>query len=726
MAGGERSKNTARLLGQGDPNLASISIGMLARRQIVFNETPDQFGCAVRLKQEPVGKIADQHLCVARSTNGKQCLVLLRCQSGGSGGLFREALEAAQFEPKFRQRPVIFVPDLVCHTTPLLYIVSRHTCSPFTIPEAHLMKDSKSPRAVSVAAHQPRLADHSADRRMLALALMAVVTGTGSAVAAWALLHLIALVINLFWFQRVSAGPALIVEAASGSIVLLVPVIGSLIVGLMARFGSKKIRGHGIPEAIEAILYGESKLSPRVAILKPLSSAISIGSGGPFGAEGPIIMTGGAIGSLFAQRFHLTAAERKTLLVAGAAAGMTAIFGTPVAAILLAIEVMLFEWKPRSFVPVIVSALVALAWRPFLIGEGALFPFVGTLSINAASLLMAAGLGCVAGGFASLLSSALYRIEDGFHSLPIHWMWWPALGAVVVGLGGLIEPRVLGAGYASIQDLLDGQLLVSGLILLLCVKGVVWLVALGSGTSGGVLAPLLILGGALGGIAGIWLPGGSGPWAMIGMAGVMSSAMRAPLTAAIFAVELTAHYVALPLTVAASGAAFAVAVLMLKRSILTEKISRRGRHISQEFSVDPLALGMAGDLMTRDPETLPRSMPVDAAVRFFEGEARHRSYPVVDAAGHPVGIVSRRDALRWQRAEAGDSTPIGERLSDLSLPMVTPGTPANSVANLMIAEQTGRICVVAQEDGRLVGIVARSDLLRSRAAMLRLERERGR
>ncbi len=577
-----------------------------------------------------------------------------------------------------------------------------------------------------IAAHRPRLADHSADWRMLVLAAMALVTGTGGAVAAWALLHLIALVINLFWFQRVSAEPAQIVDAATGPIVLLAPVIGSLIVGLMARYGSDKIRGHGIPEAIEAILYGESKLSPRVAILKPLSSAISIGSGGPFGAEGPIIMTGGAIGSLFAQRFRLTAAERKTLLVAGAVAGMTAIFGTPLAAILLAIEVMLFEWKPRSFVPVIVSALVAFAWRPLLVGSGALFAFNGALPGGAIPLLVAGGLGCVAGGVASLLSTALYRVEDGFHRLPIHWMWWPALGAVIVGIGGLIEPRVLGAGYASIQDMLDGHMLVAAMVLLLAIKSIVWLVALGSGTSGGVLAPLLILGGALGGIAGHWLPGGSGPWAMVGMAGVMSAAMRAPLTSAVFAVELTGHFSALPMTIAASGAAFAVAVLVLKRSILTEKVSRRGRHISQEFAIDPLALGMAGELMTRDVETLPQTMPIAEAMHFFEGQAHHRSYPVVDESQRPVGLVSRSDALRWQQDESSELVTIGDQLSDRSLPVVTPDTPADIVANLMITEAVGRICVVAADSGRLVGIIARRDLLRSRAAVLQSEVERGR
>ena len=572
--------------------------------------------------------------------------------------------------------------------------------------------------------HATRLADHSADRRMLVLIAMALVTGTGGAGAAWVLLKLIALVTNLVWYQRLSADSLPIAAVATGPLVLIAPVVGALIIGVMARFGSDKIRGHGIPEAIEAILYGESRLSPKVALLKPISSAISIGSGGPFGAEGPIIMTGGAIGSLFAQQFHLTAAERKTLLVAGAAAGMTAIFGTPLAAILLAVEVMLFEWKPRSFVPVVVSVLTALAWRPLLIGSGPLFAFTGALGEAGRTLALAALLGCLCGAVASLLSTMLYRIEDGFHRLPVPWMWWPAIGAVAVGIGGLIEPRVLGAGYQNIQDLLDGHLLLGAMVVLFAAKAIVWLIALGSGTSGGILAPLLIIGGALGGIAGHWLPGGPGPWAMIGMAGVMSASMRAPLTAAIFTVELTGHFTALPATVAASGAAFAVAVLVLKRSILTEKVSRRGRHISQEYSIDPLALGLAGDLMTPRPETLPQETTIADALAFFEAGARHRSYPVVDRAGRPIGLASRSDALRWAQGEGDLDEPIGEQLSDRSLPVVTRMTPANQVANLMITENVGRICVVDSKTGSLLGIVARRDLLRSRAEHLRAERER--
>jgi H+/Cl- antiporter ClcA/predicted transcriptional regulator len=577
----------------------------------------------------------------------------------------------------------------------------------------------------TAALGRPRLADHNADWRMGLLSAMGLVTGTGGAIAAWVLLHLIALVTNLMWYHRVSFEAVSPAQAASGAATVLIPVIGSLAIGIMARFGSDKIRGHGIPEAIEAILYGESKLSLKVALLKPLSSAISIGSGGPFGAEGPIIMTGGAIGSLFAQRFRLTAAERKTLLVAGAAAGMTAIFGTPFAAILLAVEVLLFEWKPRSFVPVVVSVIVALCWRPYFIGEGPLFPATWELASSPASLALAALVGALAGLLACLLSKALYRIEDGFRRLPVHWMWWPAIGSVVVGIGGLVDARVLGAGYDTIQTLLSGSLAMRAILLLLVVKACVWLAALGSGTSGGILAPLLIIGGALGALAGLWLPGGSGPWAMIGMAGMMSAAMRAPLTSALFVTELTGQFVALPEALAGSGVAFALAVLLLRRSILTEKISRRGRHVSQEFTVDPLALRLADEVMTRDPQSLPADLPVQEALLFFEREAVHRSYPVVDVDGRPIGLVSRSDALRWQQGSSDAVGTLRETLSDSSLPLVTVDTPSDAVANLMISEDIGRVCVIDAE-GRLAGIVARRDLLRSRAVALHGERDRSR
>jgi len=568
--------------------------------------------------------------------------------------------------------------------------------------------------AATRATENHRLADHSADRRMLMLAAMAIVVGTGGALASWVLIKLIALATNLFWFGRVSAQSVAIVDTLVGPWMVAIPVIGGLIIGVMARYGSDKIRGHGIPEAIETILFGESRMSPKVALLKPLSAAVSIGSGGPFGAEGPIIMTGGAIGSLFAQRFSMSAAERKTLLVAGAAAGMTAIFGTPLAAILLAVEVLLFEWKPRSFVPVVVAVLIAFAWRPLLLDSGAMFPFAGVTPSGGWPIAMAAAVGVATGVLAAALSVALYAVEDAFHRLPVHWMWWPAIGGVVVGLGGLVDAHVLGAGYPNIQALLDGSLAVRVILALLVVKAIVWLVALGSGTSGGILAPLLILGGAAGALIGQVLPGGPGFWAMIGMAGIMSGAMRAPITGALFAAELTRHFDALPLTIAAAAAAYAVSVLLMRRSILTEKIARRGRHILQEYSVDPLDLMQADQLMSRAPATLPGSMTTADAATFFADRAEHRSYPVIDDAGKVLGLVSRTDALRWQTIHPGTDVSLTETLSDASLLVAYPDTPIGVVADMMVESGIGRVPIVARDTRQVVGILSRQDLLKAR------------
>ena len=554
---------------------------------------------------------------------------------------------------------------------------------------------------------------------MLLLAAMATVAGTGGALSAWALLKLIAFATNLLWYGRLSLAPALI-EHRSALLVVLVPVIGGVVIGLMARFGSEKIRGHGIPEAIETILFGDSKLSLKVALLKPLSSAVSIGSGGPFGAEGPIIMTGGAVGSLFAQLFRLSAAERKTLLVAGATAGMTGIFGTPFAAIMLAVELLLFEWKPRSFVPVVTAVLVSLAWRPLLVSSGPLFPFAAATPAGIEPVAISAALGVATGLLAAAMSFLLYRIEDGFHALPIHWMWWPAIGAVVVGIGGLIDIRVLGAGYDSIQALLDGNLAIKAVIMLLVVKAIVWLVALGSGTSGGILAPLLILGGCAGFLIGEYLPGDPGFWAMIGMAGVMSGTMRAPMTGALFAAELTNHLSALPETIAAGAAAHAISVLVMKRSILTEKIARRGRHILREYSVDALEFMQAGQLMTGDPATLPGSMPVGDAVRFFAEEAEHRSYPVVDERGRLLGLVSRTDALEWTVGRKAEGR-LADALSDASTRFAYPDTPCGEVADMMVETGVGRVPIVDPNDRRVVGILSRQDLLKVRSRQKSVE-----
>jgi len=566
------------------------------------------------------------------------------------------------------------------------------------------------------------LRDFTATPRTLQLAAMAAVTGTMGAGAAWLLLRLIAIITNLAYFGRLSAAPVSL-PAHLPLWSVAIPVAGSVIIGLMARFGSEKIRGHGIPEAIEAILIGRSRIEPKIALLKPLSSAISIGTGGPFGAEGPIIMTGGALGSLFAQLFHLSAAERKSLLVAGAAAGMTAIFGTPIAAVLLAVELLLFEWKPRSFIPVTVAALVAYAWRPFLIGSGALFPYLATVAMPWWGLGLCAAVGLMAGAQSALLTLLLYGIEDLFRRLPIHWMWWPALGGVVVGIGGLIDPAVLSVGYDSIRGLLAGTLAVGAVVTLLWDKALVWIVALSSGTSGGVLAPLLILGGALGALEAHLMPfGDTGFWALLGMTAILGGTMRAPLTSTLFAVELTGNPHLLPQLFVASVAGFGFTVLAMRRSILTERIARRGLHLTREYGVDPFDVMRVGDIMAHPVDTLPAAMSVAEAAQFFAETERHKSYPVIGESGRVIAMVSRADVLRWTR----EGWTSGETLGDLDHEMVTafPDELTGALADRMAETGASRVPVIARDSGRLLGLVARRELLRVRALALKAEQHR--
>jgi len=567
------------------------------------------------------------------------------------------------------------------------------------------------------------LRDFTATPRVLQLAAMAAVVGSMGAGAAWCLLRLIAFFTNLAYWGRLSTAPASI-PAVPSLWSIFIPVLGSLVIGLMARYGSEKIRGHGIPEAIEAILIGRSRIQLKVALLKPLSSAISIGTGGPFGAEGPIIMTGGALGSLFAQLFHLTSAERKTLLVAGAAAGMTAVFGTPIAAVLLAVELLLFEWKPRSFIPVTVAAIVAFAWRPLLIGSGPLFPYMGDPAMPWWGLGLCAAAGLLAGAQSSLLTLLLYGMEDVFSKFPIHWMWWPALGGLAVGLGGLIDPAVLGVGYDNIRLLLAGSLSMSALLILLFDKAFVWIVALSSGTSGGVLAPLLILGGALGAVEAHWMPfGDTGFWALLGMTAILGGTMRAPLTAILFAVELTGNFHVLPALLTASAAGFAFTVLVMRRSILTERIARRGLHLTREYGIDPFEVMRVAEIMASPAEALPASMTIKQTIAFFEsGQDRHKSYPVIHGDGLLIGLISRGDVLRWMR----DGATGEELLGDAALEVATafPDETAGQLADRMAQGRFSRVPVIAREDRKLIGIVTRHELLRVRTLALQAEQAR--
>ncbi|GGD73572.1 MULTISPECIES: chloride channel protein [Rhizobium] len=568
--------------------------------------------------------------------------------------------------------------------------------------------------------------DFTTDRRVLLLVGMSIIVGTAGAFAAWCLVSLIALVTNAIWFGQIGIRPASLAAVPRSLWVVLVPPLGGLVIGLMARFGSEKIRGHGIPEAIEAILIGGSRMSPKVAILKPLSSAISIGTGGPFGAEGPIIMTGGAIGSLFAQFFHMSAAERKTLLVAGAAAGMTAIFGSPIAAVMLAVELLLFEWKPRSFIPVAVAACVSICWRPLLFGTGPLFPTHFQPDLPWWGIFACAAMGIISGLQSGLLTTLLYRIEDLFEALPIHWMWWPMLGGLVIGLGGLIEPRAMGVGYDIIDGLLNNRLLAPAVMSILLVKTVIWLFALSSGTSGGVLAPLLIFGGALGWLVGLVMPGNDpGFWALLGMAAMMGGTMRAPLTGTFFAMEITGDISTLVPLLAATVTAYAVTVLLLRRSILTEKIARRGQHITREYGVDPFELSRAREIMISDVDTLPVTMTVGEACDFFASlEKTHRIYPVVDAGGKLAGIVSRADALLWQGNLDLAGQTLAENVTDASVPVGHPDDTVAFIADLMLSTGDGRIPIVDPTSGKLCGLIARKDLLRLRSSYRSAELDR--
>ncbi|AMR77059.1 chloride channel protein [Cupriavidus nantongensis] len=572
--------------------------------------------------------------------------------------------------------------------------------------------------------------DYAVNRRLLLLSVIALGIGALSTVAADVLVNLIRFFTNLFFYQTLSLAERSPAGHALGAWVIAVPVVGGLVVGLMARYGSDKIRGHGIPEAIEAVLFGKSRMSPRVAVLKPLSSGIVIGSGGPFGAEGPIIMTGGSLASLLAQYLHLTAGERKALLVAGACAGMTAIFGTPVAAVLLAVELLLFELRPRSLLPVALACAVAGFLRPLVFEAGPLFP-LQTAAAGTPALLSCVLAGLLCGVLGAALTLALYRTEDAFARLPLHWMWWPALGGLVVGIGGYFEPRALGVGYDVIGDLLNNRIAIEIALALLAVKAVIWIAALGSGTSGGVLAPLLMLGAGLGVVLAPWLPGGSPQlWALVCMAGVLGSVLGAPLTAIVFAFGLTHDTEALLPLLLTTAVAYGFSVLAMKRSIMTEKIARRGLHIYREYSVDPLERAHVDELMTREVVAIDADLPVaDAMVRYFGEHAAHRAYPVV-ADGRVLGMLERAAI----RGLAAGEVPPGLRCRDLlgaPVHVLLPGQTARAAAGSMAALSVARLPVVESvETMRLAGIVSLRDLLRPSGHVFheesRRERLRGR
>lgn len=577
---------------------------------------------------------------------------------------------------------------------------------------------------MTAASHTPR-GDFALNARLLRITAMAIAIGALSTVAARVLLDLIRFFTNLFFFQTFSLAEHSPAANTLGLWVIVVPVIGGLIVGLVARYGSDKIRGHGIPEAIEAILFGKSKMSPKLAVLKPLSSGIVIGSGGPFGAEGPIIMTGGAIGSLIAQYFHLTAAERKALLVAGATAGMTAVFGTPVAAVLLAVELLLFELRPRSLLPVAVACAVAGFTRPLLMDAGPLFP-LQTAVPGPLAMLSCVVAGLLCGMLSASLSISLYKVEDLFGKLPVHWMWWPAIGGLAVGIGGYFEPRALGVGYDVIGDLLHNHLALGVVVALLAVKAVIWVVSLGSGTSGGVLAPLLMMGAGLGVMLSHVLPGNDPMlWPLVCMAATLGGVMRAPLTATIFAFGLTHDSNALLPLLTTSAVAYGFTVLTMRRSILTEKIARRGYHIYREYGIDPLERHSVEEVMTREVRSIDAALPVAQALFEFFGEGQaHRAFPVLQN-GAVIGMADR--AMLAAQGTRDPIATVGDACADVPLYFALPGDNCRSVATRLARHRIERLPVV--KDARslaLVGLVARSDLIKPSLAHFEEEEKRER
>jgi len=578
------------------------------------------------------------------------------------------------------------------------------------------------------------LRDYSADVRILYSSALAALLGAVSALAAWALLEMIALATNLFYFHRWSFADRDPWQAGRHWWVVLMPVIGGLIVGLIARYLSPKVRGHGMPEAVETIVFGGGRVQPRVAVLKPLATAISIGSGGPFGAEGPVIITGGAIGSVLGQFLNMTASERTVLMVAGASAGMAATFNCPMSAVLLAVEILLFEWKPRSLVPVTMACVTAGAVRRLLLGPRPLLEMMPTgAPVYHSAMLGALLVGFVAAFVAAGLSRAIHFSESMFEKLPIHWMWWPAIGGLGIGVGGLFFPRALGVGYSVIQQMISGDGAWKLLAGVLIVKSLIWVFSLGSETAGGILAPLLMIGGALGAALGHFLPAMStGAWTLVGMTSLLTAAIGCPLTSAMLSIELT-HNGGLVLPVLlACGASYAVSVLVQPRSLLTEALSRKGLHLSREFSVDPLETMLVSQAMHTSVYALnDKATCKDAADWLAKTQERgaegwshwQRLFPIVDDEGILAGALTRSQMIA--AAQHPDQQCALLSHAKLVPQTMSPFATLRTVAVAMAESKLSTYPVVSS-DGKLLGIVTIEDLLKGRSEQAERESTRQR
>ena len=585
-------------------------------------------------------------------------------------------------------------------------------------------------------------------RRILLTSAMAVVLGAAAAGVAQLLMLMINLITDITFYGRVSDvfGPDAIPRSAVlspahnqlGAWVILMPVIGGLLAGIMARWGSRAIQGHGIPEAMERILEHESNIAPRVTWLKPVSSAFAIGTGGPFGAEGPIISTGGAMGSLLGQLLRVTAQERKVLLAAGAAAGMAAVFGAPVASLVMAVELLLFELRPRSLIPVALATVTATGVRYATFGSAAVFAMPSVAEPGGWALASYIVLGAIVGYASVWVTKAVYGVEDAFAKLPIHWMWWPALGAVVAGVIGWISPHTLGVGYDNIDALVSGNfanfhdfgvlgsaattghvhtmlLVVAGFGLL---KFVSWVISLGSGTSGGTLAPLFMIGGSLGALLGIgvghlWPAFGIDPRiaALVGMATIFAGSSRALLTAIVFCFETTRQPATLLPLLGGCTAAYLISALTMRGTIMTEKIERRGVRVPSEYAADDMEQIPVGKVCTRDVRSLKTSDELGEVRKWMSSgrvRAQHQGYPVIDDAGRVRGVITRRDLLDPDKPGL---MRVGDMLKRGPI-VVFEDHNLRDATDLMVTENVGRLIVVERGNPtRMVGILTRSDVM---------------
>jgi H+/Cl- antiporter ClcA len=599
----------------------------------------------------------------------------------------------------------------------------------------HLAATGALPVAPSLGDAAPKAPRQSVlvDRRVVLITAIAIVLGGACALIAQTLTALIGLVTNLAFHGRWSIAFSSPATHALGPWVIAVPVVGGLIVGAMARFGSAAIRGHGIPEAMEQVLLNQSRIPARITFLKPVSSAIAIGTGGPFGAEGPIIATGGALGSLIGQILHVTAIERKTLLAAGAAAGMAAVFGAPVSAVILAVELLLFELRPRSLIPVAMAAVTATAIRYAVVGSQAAFAMPDITEPGAVALAFYVALGLALGVAAVATTRIVYAIEDAFERLPLHWMWWPALGGLAVGLVGWVAPLTLGVGYTNIERIVNGGFTLQALLLLGALKFVSWAIALGSGTSGGTLAPLFTIGGAFGAIVGIGIVAlfphqGVDPRiaGLVGMAAMFAGASRAVLASIVFAFETTRQPAGLLPLLGGCTAAYLVSCLMMRHTIMTEKIARRGVRVPSEYAADFLDHVLVRDHATRDVVTLKTSDEIGEVRRWLasgDPQAQFLGYPVLDDVGNVRGLITRRELL-------DPNLPQIKRVGDVlgrAAVVVHEEHSLREAADHMVEENVGSVIVVARaEPQRLLGVLTRGDLVTAHSQRLRETHEASR